>query len=153
MTLKITNKYLTDQQERFLPETQRKCLPCNGSSISINSTSLCFPGRNKTLCISSLRRDDITGKGKRRIKIRWWIKKKKFRNSKAERREWWEKSGEKNNKDDTETLRWWGGMWWCSLWSDRVKICGRAWNELLLYHKHAHTHKFHFAAFRFNDQC
>lgn len=75
------------QKESCLPETQRKCLPCGASSISINSKSLSFAGRNKTLCISSLRRDDITGERKRRIKTELWRQKlHKNRNGKGEER-------------------------------------------------------------------
>lgn len=97
-------KRLPNQQEGCLPEAQRKCLPCDGSSISINSTSLCFAGRNKTLCISSLRRDDITGERKRRIEIGWWekaLKKKRIWTSKAER--------------EVRGKKWWGLWHWTTL--------------------------------------
>lgn len=43
--------------------------------------------------------------------------------------------------------RWWRvGRRWCFLWSDRVKVCGRVWNELILHyhtHTHIHTHMHH----------
>lgn len=45
-----------------LPDTQRKCRPLFSSSISIKSTSFCFSGLNKTRCISSFNRDDISEK-------------------------------------------------------------------------------------------
>lgn len=48
-------KYIT-----LLLETQRKCRPCCCSSISINSSSFCPFGRNSTLAISFLSKDDIS---------------------------------------------------------------------------------------------
>lgn len=45
-----------------LPETQRKCLHCTGSSISIKSFNICPSGQNNRFFNSSFNRDDISQK-------------------------------------------------------------------------------------------
>lgn len=109
----VINIRKPNSKERQLPETQRKCLPCDGSSISINSTRFCFVGLNKTLCISSLRRDDITAEEKKRGRRR----RRSSGSSQVhegEREKWWE--GLRAEEEDWE----WrqepgrdGGVWRC----------------------------------------
>lgn len=110
------------QRNVHLPETQRKCLPGTGSLISINSTSLCFPGRNKTLCISSLRRDDITD-----------------RQTKEQNQDqaWWGKIYPNKQKRNRREIKEWRLQCWSAM---RHGSVGRGKGVIPSFHTHTQTH-------------